>query len=81
MDVLNIPGFTAEASLHSGNDRYNAVAQFAARKLVLQPQRILWPRGRPGIDWCIANCVCVSQVNCPCCDWPFPRPGGPIIFF
>jgi hypothetical protein len=40
-----------------------AAATSAAR---ISPQLIWWPW--PG---CIPNCVCFSQVDCPCC-WGFP---------
>lgn len=75
---MKLPGFSADASLYESKSEYGS-AQFVARPVGVQPQLILWPPGIPGRDWCIPNCVCVSQVNCPCCGWNFPRSWPPTI--
>ncbi len=69
MNTVNIPGFTAEDSLYISRTQYHMTAtRFLGAKVDIQPQ-IRW---RPTDD-CIPGCVCVSPINCPCCDsWPWP---------
>lgn len=66
---MRLPGFTADASLYDGKAQYVASVKSSGKGLGLQPQSILWPPGIPGKDWCIRDCVCVSQIGCPCCGW------------
>jgi hypothetical protein len=77
---MNLPGFTAEASLYSRSGKYSAATNFRADEGPLHAQLLLWPPGIPGKDWCIVGCVCVTQENCPCCDWNVFRWPGTVIF-
>lgn len=71
MNAKNMPGFTAEASLYTSGTQYNMNAtRFKKAGADIRPQLRPWPK-----DWCIPGCVCVSPINCPCCDsigWPWP---------
>ena len=72
MSTMNIPGFTAEHSLyrHRRHYRMAATALSADRSGILPQLRRRTP------DDCIPGCICVSPINCPCCDslgWPGPK--------
>jgi hypothetical protein len=75
---MNIPGFTAEASLAKTIGRYTLVPIRATgafgRALIPQQIRRLGTPNQP----CIPGCICVSPFGCPCCDsigWPWPTTG------
>ena len=74
MKTMNMPGFTAEASLYAVRTKYRmASAGFFAANGNIQPQL----RRTPGD--CIPGCICVSPIDCPCCDswpWPWPQDGN-----
>jgi len=66
---MMIPGFTAETALLSARHRYvaNAAGSTGADARV-SPQLVRRPK-----DDCIPGCICVSPINCPCCNsmpWP-----------
>jgi hypothetical protein len=75
MSNRRIPGYTAETSIYSSAMQYRVGPKEAPTPSVLQPQL----RRRPKDD-CIPGCICVSPINCPCCDswWPFPGPTAPV---
>ncbi len=75
---MNIPEFTAEASLVKSGRRYAFVPGRAigAFGLVIPQLPRLSGTKKP----CIRGCVCVSPIGCPCCDsldlpFPFPTTG------
>jgi hypothetical protein len=72
MSNRRIPGFTAETSIYSSANHYSISSAGVATPSIL-PQL----RKFPGGGDCIPGCICVSPINCPCCDtlWPFPFPG------
>jgi hypothetical protein len=61
---MNIPGFTAEASLAKSVERYALVPVRATSAfggaLIPQLRRLEQP--------CIPGCICVSPIDCPCCN-------------
>ena len=71
MTAIRIPGFTGEASLYISETQYNMAARGRSRANAnLLPQLIRRPE-----DECIPGCICVSPINCPCCQsllqpWP-----------
>jgi hypothetical protein len=71
MNAMTSPGFTAEHSLYRSRTQYKvAVTNYLAGKADIRPQILRWPR-----DGCIPGCICVSPINCPCCQsWPWPQP-------
>ena len=66
---MNMPGFTAAASLYKESERYRTVDHPAAAQAAhagVYPQI----RDRPTGRWsgpCIPNCICVGPDECPCC--------------
>jgi len=77
MITINIPGFTADASLYSGSTYSIRVAARFATTGEVRPQLRREPED------CIPGCVCVSPIDCPCCDVvgrPRSRPEpGPLV--
>jgi hypothetical protein len=66
---MNIPGFTAEASLYKTSTQYNmAATTFLTAEPNIRPQIWRWPYGG-----CIPNCICVGPDACPCCGSIPPR--------
>lgn len=71
---MRMPGFTAEASLYKTSMNYKLAASWAVGacgQAVIPQLRII---RIPDKD-CIPGCICVSPINCPCCDiidFPFP---------
>lgn len=70
MNIISMPGFTAEASLEKSVGRYACVPDRAtgAFGAALIPQL---QSKQP----CISGCICVSPFGCPCCasiGWPWP---------
>jgi len=62
----NVPGFNAEASVHGSTQRYTQApetARIALRSLVVAQMLFRRPLGD-----CIPGCICVSPINCPCCE-------------
>jgi len=71
---MTIPGFAAEAALVGVRRRYVANASgITGAGARVRPQLVRRPN-----DDCIPGCICVSPINCPCCNsfpwppWPFP---------
>jgi hypothetical protein len=75
MNKGNLPGFTADDAVYASRTTYNAASLRAATHSDLLPQLRRWPK-----DDCIPGCICVSPINCPCCNswWPWPGPGPTI---
>jgi hypothetical protein len=73
MSNRRIPGYTAEVSIYSSANQYWVGPAGTSTPSMLQPQL----RKLPGGGDCIPGCICVSPINCPCCDsvWPYPFPG------
>jgi len=74
--TMSMPGFGAEEGLGASRQRYRtSTAGSAAAGAVVQPQLQLLPRPKGN---CIPGCICVSPINCPCCNswWPWPWPIG-----
>ena len=76
MRNVNMPGFTAEASLAENGGYYEAASKGSTKQTVIAQLA----RRRPELD-CIPGCICVSPINCPCCtDISIPTDpstGGP----
>ena len=76
---MNMPGFTAEATLHGKFAYYRSTSSaftVAMSGVVASLRPSQWDGG------CNPFCVCVSPYNCPCCfgrgsdpdGWPGPVP-------
>lgn len=69
---MNMPRFTAEVSLYKTNTQYNTAGiKFSTAEVSISPQTWVWPWLWPK-DRCIPGWVCVSPINCPCCEGPLP---------
>ena len=70
MNTMNMPGFTAENSLYRSRKQYSVTAtKFLSSTADIRPQIRRWPP-----EDCIPGCICVSPINCPCCNsWPWPK--------
>jgi hypothetical protein len=77
MNIVNMPGFTADASLDKTLEyfRPHSSGLFGFGRASVEAQRWI-ATGR-----CIPNCICIGPDECPCCisgdpGWPGTTSGG-----
>jgi len=67
---MNMPGFTAEEAVKRGSINYTAaIYRTGSANAAIQPQLMKLLNSN-----CIRGCVCVSPINCPCCESMDPPP-------
>jgi hypothetical protein len=59
---MNMPGFTAEASLDTSREHYHLTTRWN----VTDGQAVA-PQLTRSLGRCIPNCICVTDEGCPCC--------------
>jgi hypothetical protein len=72
---MNMPGFTAEASLRSTTSVYRATAGIVSKSGGVQMQIMSWCYVRPGFEGVFLRCCRCSDYgeNCFCYNEPLPE--------